>query len=157
VNYSIRCDNHAGDIYPPTCGMCVALTREYRQLGIKLGRDTKEATMTTTDTTPAPQARFDLGWPMDRGPRHTLSQLGLIRSPDSYLRWVDRAAVSDRHDGTVFYTCRAHFINSSAIRALAALTFEGYLVKVHSLPGEPHLRITITEGRVEIKEPAADE
>lgn len=74
-------------------------------------------------------------WPTDTGPVRTLQDLGMIIH--------DRPcwARNTGHDGTIYW-CYTGYLNNTAIRDLAALTFENFTVDVDLTPlGDLRIRI----------------
>ena len=91
----------------------------------------------------ATKSRTDLGWPLHKGPRATLLSAGLIRTPEELLKWARDTDHNLAADGSTRYTAFSGFIALDGIRALAALTFEGYSVRLDT-PSPGKIRITIT-------------
>lgn len=85
------------------------------------------------------------GWPTDRGPIATLALLGLIKAPP--INWLRSPTTSETRNGTSWRFAPV-FLRAEAIRALAALTLEGYEVQI-----DPHhetgqlLHVTIRNER----------
>jgi hypothetical protein len=86
------------------------------------------------------------GWPADRGPLHTLHQLGLIQDPHILPAFAKYPKVwTDSNQKTV-YKASPKALDQNTLRYLAALSFEGYEVAVapgNSL-GEMHLTVKVT-------------
>lgn len=73
-------------------------------------------------------------WPTDHGPLHTLTELGIIPRPTAHLRWVNFPKTVNE-DGVTLWKCSTRFLFTDALRALAALSFEGYRIDVLATNG----------------------
>jgi hypothetical protein len=83
------------------------------------------------------------GWPVHHGPRVALVKAGLIPAVDAYISWAREASHRITQTGHMTYVANCSFLQQGAVQALAALTFEGYIVRLN---GAPHqmVRIHIT-------------
>ena len=69
-----------------------------------------------------------IGWPEDHGPLKTLCALGLVTTATGWPKWLRQPRhITTATDGTI-YRASPLFLNGSALRDLAALTFEGWHV-----------------------------
>ena len=84
------------------------------------------------------------GWPTDSGPLHTLHELGLHDDLEFHPRWLHHA-YSDTYNGVQNFHGSTNFLSNEPLRALAAISLEGYQVFVD--PDEAGLRIKIIPGR----------
>ena len=85
------------------------------------------------------------GWPGNKGPIGSLRKVGLWPHADDYPSWMRSPEVVVEPSGREKYTAGASFLSDAAIRALAALTFENWNVKV--TPTDRGVRFEITRAR----------
>ena len=80
------------------------------------------------------------GWPTDTGPLHTLHELGLHDD----LKWL-HYPYTDTYNGVENFHAKTSFLSNEPIRALAAISLEGFQVFVD--PDQAGLRIKIIPGK----------
>lgn len=81
------------------------------------------------------------GWPTETGPLKTLTDLGMLPQGTRHLPWTSESSTQS-NSGTPHYRAKCNFLPNAALRALAALTLEGWHVTVQ--PAGPNLKITIS-------------
>jgi hypothetical protein len=86
-----------------------------------------------------------VGWPSDSGPLPTLHKIGLLPDVNSRPVWVSHPKTLTDVTGAITYKGFARFMNAQGLRALAALTLEGWAVTVNA-NGE-NLDFTIRRAR----------
>jgi len=83
----------------------------------------------------------EAGWPADRGPLKTLHEAGLIPYPAFRPRWLHYPKIQ-HSNGKEVYRASTKFMNKDGLRALAALTLEGWEVHVNPMADELDIKIT---------------
>ena len=83
-------------------------------------------------------------WPTDSGPLYTLHELGLHDDLEFNPKWLHHA-YSDTYQGNQAYYGSTSFLTNGPVRALAAISLEGFQVFVD--PDGAGLRIKIIPGR----------
>ena len=84
------------------------------------------------------------GWPTDSGPLRVLHELGLHDDLELLPKWLHHA-YSDTYNGVENFHGSTNFLSNEPLRALAAISLEGWQVFVD--PDEAGLRIKIIPGR----------
>jgi hypothetical protein len=70
------------------------------------------------------------GWHAPGGPLDTLNKVGLWPNPRDTPNWVRSPRVERGGTGREIYTAGAGFLSDTAVRSLAALSLEGWSVRV---------------------------
>lgn len=83
-------------------------------------------------------------WPTHTGPLKTLADLGL-HATRQRPGWARKMRIRAVTEGTA-YAAQPFFLNTDAIRMLAALTFEGYDIDI-STPDHGDMQLVIYEKR----------
>jgi len=72
------------------------------------------------------------GWPGHKGPIDSLNKIGLWPNRTEYPTWIRSPHLELDLYGRESYMAGAAFLSDTALRALAALTFEGWNVFIDS-------------------------
>lgn len=83
------------------------------------------------------------GWPATTGPLVTLQRIGLVKDARRRPAWLSFPKTED-HGEFIAYKASCKFMNKEGLRALAALTLEGWDVHVNPANGEFDIKITAT-------------
>jgi hypothetical protein len=87
------------------------------------------------------------GWPADSGPLEVLHRLGLVLNPKQRPGWIHYPKTKKFSSGAVTYTGYAKTLDAPALRALAALTFEGWAVTLSAAASTRSVEVTIRADR----------
>jgi len=87
------------------------------------------------------------GWPSTTGPLLTLQRMGIHPNPKQRPRWLSFPKTQD-DNGFATYKGSCKFMNKEGLRALAALTLEGWDVHLNpTTAGEIDIKITAAPRR----------